>query len=340
MITVKEIARLAGVSRGTVDRALHGREGVNPVVAERVRSIAAQHGYVPDRAGRALSFRRNPLYIGVVLHAGSNPFFEAVIEGMKRAEEEYSDFSIRLLLQEAKGYIAAEQLRCIDELEAGGIQALILAPVNDPEVARRIGRLTERGIPVICVNTDIADSKRAVYVGCDYHQSGAVAAGLALLMTGRELAAGVVIGSLKMLGHTQRVHGFASQLKESGRVKAVDVAEHGDSDARSREVVSGMLREFEPDLLYFAAGGVQGGLEAVAQFETQTGKRPKIIACDETPATAKALREGVIQALVTQQPFEQGYTAVRTAFNLVVNHTTIDSDTVFMRNEIKICQNI
>ena len=51
-VTLKQIAELAGVSRGTVDRALYNRGRVNPEVAARIRAIADELGYQPNRAGR------------------------------------------------------------------------------------------------------------------------------------------------------------------------------------------------------------------------------------------------------------------------------------------------
>ena len=65
-----------------------------------------------------------------------------------------------------------------------------------------------------------------------------------------------------------------------------------------------------------------------------------MIACDETPAALRGLREGTVQALVTQQPFEQGYTAVRLAFSLIEGGALPDGGHIYMRNEIRIAQNL
>ena len=59
-VTLAEIAALAGVSRGTVDRALNDRGRVDPKVAARVRRIAAERGYRPNRAGRMLASCEKP----------------------------------------------------------------------------------------------------------------------------------------------------------------------------------------------------------------------------------------------------------------------------------------
>ncbi|MGT9066275.1 LacI family DNA-binding transcriptional regulator, partial [Enterococcus faecalis] len=47
--TIKEIAEKAGVSRGTVDRALNNRGRINPEVAEKIKTIAKEMNYVPKK---------------------------------------------------------------------------------------------------------------------------------------------------------------------------------------------------------------------------------------------------------------------------------------------------
>ena len=54
-VTLQQIAEKAGVSRGTVDRALNNRGRIRPEVAEKIRKIAQEMGYRPNRAGKALA---------------------------------------------------------------------------------------------------------------------------------------------------------------------------------------------------------------------------------------------------------------------------------------------
>ena len=89
--SIKEIAALAGVSRGTVDRALNNRGGVNREVAERIRRIAAEKDYKTNRAALALAARKKPLKIGAIFPVEGNVFFLDVIAGLRAAEEEYKD---------------------------------------------------------------------------------------------------------------------------------------------------------------------------------------------------------------------------------------------------------
>ncbi len=70
-ITIKQIAELAGVSRGTVDRVLNDRGNVKGEIQERVTLIAKQLGYRPNKAGKNLAARKNPIKIGVVIFSSS-----------------------------------------------------------------------------------------------------------------------------------------------------------------------------------------------------------------------------------------------------------------------------
>ena len=103
-ITAKEIAELAGVSRGTVDRALKGREGVNPETKERILKIAEEHNYKPNLIGKALVYSNRSVPVAVIMNSIGNSFFEDVKKGMLAAEHEYSDYGIKLNIREIKGY--------------------------------------------------------------------------------------------------------------------------------------------------------------------------------------------------------------------------------------------
>ena len=72
-VTIRQIAEAAGVSRGTVDRALNNR------------AIADEMGYKPKQLGRALSMSRNNIKIGVILQGAETPFMKEVLKGIQEA---------------------------------------------------------------------------------------------------------------------------------------------------------------------------------------------------------------------------------------------------------------
>ena len=97
-VTIKEIAEYANVSRGTVDRALHGRGGIRPEVEKRIRAIADSMGYKPNSAAKALSNLKKKLNIGLLLPSIHNPFFADLILGAQEAQRALADHGVELLL--------------------------------------------------------------------------------------------------------------------------------------------------------------------------------------------------------------------------------------------------
>ena len=83
-ITINQIAELCGVSRGTVDRALHNKGNVRPEIAARIKEVATEYGYTTNRAGMALSRASHPIRIGVILHSVQTPFIRLVLDACRR----------------------------------------------------------------------------------------------------------------------------------------------------------------------------------------------------------------------------------------------------------------
>ena len=104
MVTIKKIAELCGVSRGTVDRVLNDRGKVKPETEAVVRQMAEQLGYKPNPAGKALAARKHRPVVGVLLASEGNPFFEEVIRGLTKAAELYRIYGLEVLWKSMKGY--------------------------------------------------------------------------------------------------------------------------------------------------------------------------------------------------------------------------------------------
>ena len=87
-VTMKQIASMAGVSTGTVNRALNNKGRINPEVADRIRAIAAELNYQPNSLAKSLSIKRFNLKIAVILHVTHNQFVDSVLSGIRSAADE------------------------------------------------------------------------------------------------------------------------------------------------------------------------------------------------------------------------------------------------------------
>ncbi len=341
MTSIKEIAALAGVSRGTVDRALNNREGVNHEVAVRIRRIATEKGYKTNRVALALAARKRPLKIGAIFPAEGNVYFEDVIAGVRAAEEDYTDNGVTVVLKTMRGFSVEVQIRLIEELVAEGIQALVIAAINERTIAHKINELVKMGIPVITSNTDIEKTRRLCYVGTDYQKSGEIAAGLmGLLADGRTLNTVLYTGSIHILGHNQRITGFNASVRHyHPTIKILDVFETLDDADKAYDNTINLINKYKDlDAIYMTAGGIGGTCRAIV--DTGNVGKIKLFTHDCTTESKPYLENGVISATICQDPFQQGYMPVKLLFDYFLDKQTPEDDLIYTKIDILIRENL
>lgn len=334
-MTIKEIAAMCGVSRGTVDRVLNHRGRVKPETEQAVLAALEQAGYTKNIAGRALTVRRRSPRIGVALCGEGNPFFDEVLQGIAQAETELADWGVSVEVRNQRGYDPARQLETLDAL-GETCAAVVVQPICNPEILRRIDTLTEAGVPVITLNADAEGSRRAVYVGSDYYRGGRTAAGMLNLCCPQGANIGIAAGSRLILGHTERLRGFLDALDARHRVLATFYGE--DDPRRIREGVAEMLRH-DPDMdaLFVAAAGCADACRGV--MDAGREGRVSVFGFDLVPENAEMLRRGIIRALVCQQPRRQGHDAIRAAWQLLLSEG-VQQEKILMDTSIRIVQNM
>ena len=338
MATIKEIAALAGVSRGTVDRVLNHRGSVNPATAERIEKIARELDYKPNVAGLVLAAQKKKLKLGVILFSPENPFYLDVFEGVSSKAEELAGYNCTVIVKQIASSVEA-QLNAIEELVAEEINGIALAPYNDSRIRDKINLLSEQGIPVVTLNTDIENTRRIAYVGSHYIKSGSTAAGLLRLMTHGEVHVGIITGSSNILCHTERIAGFTESLKPfSDTIHIAEIVEVHDDEFESYEKTTALLKKHpEINALYFVAGGVYGGCRSVKALGLQNQMR--IVAYDMVPTTKELLRQGIISAVICQQPKLQGSKPLALLFTYLTTGELPDREQHYVAVDIRIREN-
>lgn len=344
MVTLKQIAAMAGVSRGTVDRVVNHRGGVNEDTARKIQAIIDSVGYVPNSIGRTLAKSRKNFRLGFLIFqsTSANPFFTDVLRGVEQAARELRDFGVTVETASCgmKDTTGREQVECIEALVRAGVQGLAVTPFNHPRVAEKLRDLTARGIPVINVNSDLEHSGRLCYIGSDYRKAGETAGGLMGLFHRGGGQIGIVTGSPLVVCHTERESGFRKILAERYPKLAVVAREvNQDDDFISYAVTCGML-EAHPELtgLYIAAGGVYGACRAVEAMRRED--RPVIVSHDKAENTLEMLRKGVITATIGQEAFRQGCEPLQILYDYLARGIAPGADAVYTRLDICIRENV
>jgi len=338
-MTIKEIAKLCGVSRGTVDRVVNNRGKVKPETESLILKTIAEHGYTKNIVGRALTVKKTSPVIGIILCSEGNPFFDDVIAGFRAAQEELLDYGATIILRTMCGHEVKQQLALVDEM-AQRISALVIQPINSRRIAARLLALKESGIPVVTVNKDIDPASRCCYVGSNYESGGAVAAGMLALVTNGRANLGVIEGVSTLMGHVLRQKGFEDHLRAvAPGITLIDRAPALDDPEQAYRATCRMLENHpEINAMFIVAAGVYDVCRAIIDCGREQSIR--VVAYDDVPSTRQMMQRGLVRAVVCQQPFEQGYRAVHEAFDMLLSGQMQENKMLIMENQIKIAENI
>ncbi|MBR0598659.1 substrate-binding domain-containing protein [Sinanaerobacter chloroacetimidivorans] len=339
-VTLKQIAEIAGVSRGTVDRALHGRGRVNPETAKLILNIANELGYRPNRMGRALALTRKSIHIGVIVQSYGTPFMNLVIEGIQKASAELHDVGAVILTEFLESVNPQNTIAAMDRLIDKGAQALALTAVDDDNLREHINFLSEdKNIPIITFNSDILGTKRLCYVGQNSFQSGQTCAylmSLALRGTGKVFP---LTGHLTNVSHQQRFLGFSNVCEQNSGIELLPLQCCFDQDHYAYELTMHALQEY-PDLsgIFVTANGQSGACQAL--IDAKKKSQICLIAYDLTPQNCKLLQDGHIDILIGQGALLQGYQPPILLYNYLINGTKLEQEFLYTDIVIKTKYNL
>ncbi|GIF98956.1 LacI family DNA-binding transcriptional regulator [Catellatospora citrea] len=145
-VSIKEVARRARVSVGTVSNVLNGRATVAAATRRRVLDVIAELGYVRNDSARQLRAGRSRTLAMVALDL-ANPFFTDVMRGAEIAAE---DGGVNVMVLNS-GEDPQRERRHLDLLSQQRVLGVLITPVDETHDAQLDG-LVERGIPVVLVD--------------------------------------------------------------------------------------------------------------------------------------------------------------------------------------------
>ena len=176
-----------------------------------------------------------------------------------------------------------------------------------PEIFREyIDKAVAEGIPVICVDADVPNSKRVLYIGTDNFKAGRESLKqMAALIPGKRSIAVITITGQRNLD--DRVAGVADALANFPALKVTKILDDQGDARKAFDQVSELIRKKEQvdGIICLEAAGGSGAAGALHRFNME-GKLP-IVAFDNDPETLDWIDRGVITATVTQKPYVMSY---------------------------------
>ncbi|HET6899439.1 MAG TPA: substrate-binding domain-containing protein [Vicinamibacteria bacterium] len=314
---IREIAKSLGISIGTVDRALHNRPGINEQTRRRILQRAKTLGYRPNLAARFLVSQKQ-LRIGVNLPHEIASFFDLVREGIQEAVHSVGSSHVKVVPR-AYARMGDGEEGVLAEAVEDDLDGLIMVPAQPVALAPLMKKAAERGLPVVCVNTDAPEVEHLVTVCVDSLTTGALVGEL----MGRFLAGKgtvmVVTGHLGTIDHAQKVAGFRRALSEMWPGLAIAaVVEAHDHETEAYEKTRQVLTS-TPGIGGVYVGTVNSIPVLKAIEDVGLAGRATVITSDLFPALAPFIGSGRVAATMYQRPSMQGQLAFQALYRFLVD---------------------
>jgi len=299
MVTIKEVARRAKVSVGTVSNVISGRTNVSEKLRTRVLDAIRELDYHPNHVARSLKISRTKM-LGMVISDITNPFFPEMARGAEDAALERGylliTFNTDDRLDREEQHLAACRSRRLD--------GVLLVSAPNRGAVSHIERTIDAGIPIVCldrvpprISVDIVsvDNVRAARI-CTRHL---------LEMGYRDVAA--LTGSMELQTAADRLKGYKEALREAKARVNPDLIREGDFREGSgyRLTKELLLRRSKPSALFVSNGMMTlGVLRCLEEMRLRCPDDIGIATFDDLPYLS-AFRPRL--TAVAQPAYEIGY---------------------------------
>lgn len=324
-VTIKQIAELANVSRGTVDKVLNNRPGVKAETKAKILQIAKELNYQPNFLGKALVQSKDPTKLGIILTPDYNPFIQATLKGIHQAAEEFSAFGLKIDIKMLTTLEPAELVNLLNDMGADSYDGIAVFPLDDVQVKIKINQLIKQGIAIITFNSKIDGIQDLCFLGQDHIQGGAAAGGLMgrLLPGGGEI--GIIISSSHLSCHQCRLKGFQQKIAQCySNLRIIEIQENQDRKEEAFKITLEYCNHY-PELkgIYITGGGISG-VGSALEIAGKAGEI-KVICHDLVPDTVTLLQKGTVDFAIGQSAKHQGYQLVKILFDYIIKRQKPES---------------
>jgi LacI family transcriptional regulator len=323
-MTVKEIAELAKVSAGTVDRVIYKRGRVSAETRARIEAIIEQYRFSPNPIARRLKRNRAYRFCALLPRRDQDAgYWGQALGGIEEGSRETAPVGVKTEIIEYDRYSIREFRRAADLLAKEKPDGIILSPIMPEKMKTFIAKIEKNNIPYVFFDADFPGANPLCAIGQDSFRGGYLAGRLMCLLAGKiKHPVGVLDAHGEDYHITRRRDGFLQYAAEQGFPTVVrEYSGYGGFEISVDEIAL-FLRE-HPDLagVFITNCMAHRVAEAMAK---QNIRRPfPLVGYDLIPKNRDLLREGRIDAIISQRPEEQGRQALLTLYRSIVLEQSI-----------------
>lgn len=317
-IRIKDIARLAGVSAGTVDRVLHNRGRVSQEALDKINAVMDQIDYRPNLIARTLGSNKKYKIAVLIPDPTSDPYWKITHSGISDAIQEWQQYGIEIELFPYNHLDKQSFITAANQLVAANPDGIVAAPVFYQEALQAFRPIQELNIPCILFNTFVPEVSALGFIGQNHFQSGMVAAALVRAHHPKPGTLAIVhidedyLDSIHLL---EKEKGFRNYF-EKHRLTGYTII-----DFTLNPTDPGFTTEFQHLLNQEDLRGIfvstSQGTTVVAENLLKHGKGEiRLVGYDLLQHNIEFLRTGIIDFLIHQNPKRQATVSI----NTLVNH--------------------
>ena len=340
--TIKDIAQMAGVSAGTVDRVLHNRGDVSQKSKEKVQKVLDEINYQPNVFAIGLAAKKKYTITCMIPYYVEHDYWHSVATGIERARQELRPFNVSVdYLHYKHGDRKSYQDAC-QKIEKSDTDALLLAPNFREDTLSMLAYLKDKNIPFAFIDFDIEEAKALKYIGQDSYKSGYIAAKILMrnYQQGQELI--LFLNNNKdnpaEIQMKRRLEGFMKYISEEHKDIAIhEVILNKNNPEKNNEILSDFFRKHPKATLgaVFNSRVYQVGHYLREKRQNMTG----LIGYDLLRNNTELLKSGEVTYLIGQRPGLQGYCGVKTLCDNIVFKKSVEP-LKYMPIDILIKENI
>lgn len=310
-VTIRDIAREAHVSVGTVSKYINGRTDIREKNRRAIGEAIARLGYSVNLVARTLAHK--PIRIGVLLPSAPAEYFVPMEEGIQSAVCELADHKVSAVISRYQDYYDDRRIsEAIEGFISRQVSGMILAPARQLSFGSGESLPEKAGIPSVLVVSDTDSARRLAYVGIDAALSGRTAADLTALLLSAQQSAAILIGSRRVTEHAIKADSYLKSCEERG-LRTEGCFETRDDPAEAYRMTAQMIRERPSLRLIYVATGNSIGVCRAIEDAGRTGEM-RVIATDLPRELEPFVRMGLVTATLNQHLREQGHRAVRVLY--------------------------